>query len=90
MNNLSKKAISISAILGLLLGIGVAALMMHAAWDHNPQCEIHCNGEIHWGYWVGIGFSWLVAVGVGFFLIFGVVPAYTIELVSRLRAKNTN
>ena len=43
------------------------ALAMYVAWHHNPQCEIHCEGLIHWGYWLLIGASWagiaLVSVG---------------------------
>jgi len=31
---------------------------MFLAWQHNPQCEVHCEGVIHWGYWLEIGASW--------------------------------
>jgi len=53
-----KKNILYSFSLGLL----VAAFMMNAAWQHNPQGEIHINGVIDWGYWLLIGFSWFVPV----------------------------
>lgn len=45
-----------------LLGLCLGALMMYAAWDHNPQGEFHDETGIHWLTWLGIGFSWLVAV----------------------------
>lgn len=50
------------ALLSLLLGLlaGVAAMAM--AWDHNPQCAIHCaESGIDWGHWLTIGVFWLLA-----------------------------
>jgi hypothetical protein len=51
-----KNKLIISTIIGLIL----ASLMMYLAWQHNPQCEIHCEEIIHFSYWVGIGFSWFI------------------------------
>jgi len=45
----------------LLAGAAVAAFMMRAAWAHNPQGEIHSEGEIDWAYWCLIGASWFVS-----------------------------
>lgn len=28
-----------------------SALIMYVSWQHNPQCEIHREGVVHWGYW---------------------------------------
>ena len=43
-------AISLGA--GFLLG----GLVMWMAWQHNPQCEIHCAEQgIDWGYWLTLG-----------------------------------
>lgn len=36
--------------------------MMYVAWEHNPQGEFHDDTGVHWLYWLGIGFSWFVAV----------------------------
>jgi hypothetical protein len=40
----------------------VAAFMMYAAWQHNPQGEIHSDGAIDWSNWLLIGFSWFLPV----------------------------
>jgi hypothetical protein len=45
-----------------MLGVCVAAFMMYAAWDHNPQGEFHDETGIHWLYWFGIGFNWFAII----------------------------
>ena len=52
---------TISLCVGLLLG----GLVMWMAWQHNPQCEIHCAEQgIDWAYWLTLGAGgWLL----GFF-----------------------
>ncbi len=52
----TKKLILLSVLFGLFFGVA----MMYIAWDHNSQCEVHCAGVIHWGYWLQIGGSWFV------------------------------
>ncbi len=59
------KNLIMSSVLGLL----VAAFMMNAAWQHNPQGEIHSEGFIDWGYWLLIGFTWFLPV----FIVTGLV-----------------
>ena len=49
---------------GLVLGVGVGALMMRLAWIHNAQGEIHEAGRVDWGYWLLIGVSWALPVAV--------------------------
>jgi hypothetical protein len=34
-----------------LLGLCLGALIMFAAWDHNPQGEFHEETGVHWLYW---------------------------------------
>ena len=53
-----KLCLTISAFAGLVL----AGLLMWMAWDHNPQCEIHCAEQgIDWGYWLALGVGgWLI------------------------------
>nr|WP_261794407.1 hypothetical protein [Comamonas testosteroni] len=51
------------------------------AWDHNPQCEIHCAEQgIDWGYWLALGGGgWLV----GFLIC--MLPASLVMLMLRKR-----
>lgn len=45
-----------------LLGFCLGALMLYVAWDHNPQGEFRDETGVHWLAWLGIGFSWFIAV----------------------------
>ena len=56
----------VSALFGLIAG----SLIMYVSWQHNPQCEIHCEGTIYWGYWLVLGLSALTLV---FLAIFGLI-----------------
>jgi len=52
-----------SALVSALLGAAAGGAMMYIAWDHNPQCEIHCpEPGVGWGYWILIGASLFIAV----------------------------
>ena len=51
-----KNNIIVSTIIGLIVSI----LMMDVAWEHNSQCEIHCEGVINFSYWILIGLSWFI------------------------------
>ena len=65
--------------LALLFGLGGAAFMMYAAWQHNPQGEFHetdGSGTIHWLSWLPIGAGWF---GAAFGLAW--LPASAVELV---------
>jgi hypothetical protein len=53
-----------SLIAGAVFGFFAMAVMMYIAWDHNAQSEIHSPGNIEWGYWLLIGFSWFFPVFV--------------------------
>lgn len=46
--------------IALVIAALFAGLMMAQAWQHNSQCEIHCDGIIHWGYWLALGGTWFV------------------------------
>ncbi len=41
----------------LIFALVAATLVMYVSWQHNPQCEIHCKGVVHWGYWFTLGAS---------------------------------
>ena len=47
---------------GAVLGSFAMAITMYIAWDHNAQSEIHSPGNIDWGYWLLIGFSYFIPV----------------------------
>lgn len=72
-----KTCLIVSACIGLVL----AAALMWIAWDHNPQCEIHCaEQDIDWGYWLALGGGgWLV----GFLIC--MLPASLVMLMLRKR-----
>lgn len=36
--------------------------IMYLSWQHNSQCEIHCEGAINWGYWLLLGISGFIPV----------------------------
>ena len=56
----------VPAIVGVAFGI----LAMWAAWQHNPQCSVHCAEEgISWAYWLNVGASWVVMVTPLAFLV---------------------
>lgn len=55
------------AVLGFAIAIGFVAggLVMYAAWQHNPQCEFHCDGVIHWETWLLHGAMYWLAGFIG-------------------------
>ena len=61
------------------VGLLIAGISMFIAWNHNPQCEIHCDGVIHWGWWFLIGGIWLF---IGFIVSF--VGQFIIQKISKL------
>ena len=51
-----KKPWLISVVISLCMGLASGALVMWMAWQHNPQCEIHCaETGIDWAYWLTLG-----------------------------------
>lgn len=65
----NKHRLIVSALLGFIAG----SLIMYVSWQHNPQCEIHCEGTVYWGYWLALGLSACVLV---FLAVFGLVWAF--------------
>lgn len=65
-------------VYGLLPKIALAAatvaagVILYISWQHNPQCEIHCDGEVYWGYWLMLGLSAFVPVYI-FVLLLGLL-----------------
>ena len=66
-------------ISALIFGLFIAVLSLYVAWQHNPQCEFHCEGTIYWGAWLTIGLSWFI---VGSLSVYGV--AWLIQILYRL------
>jgi len=50
------------------IGVITALVSMYIAWQHNSQCEIHCDESIYWGYLLSIGASWLFVTASIIFL----------------------
>lgn len=50
----------ISAVVGLLVGLA----MCYVGWQHNPQCEFHCDDFVDWFALFILWASWFVVVGV--------------------------
>lgn len=49
-------------VFSLSLSLCIGGTAMYLAWQHNPQCAIHCEGAIRWRYWLLLGASWAVPV----------------------------
>ena len=86
-----KRAIAILVGFCAVVGAGVGALMMYAAWEHNPQgayYELGWDGVrvIHWGYWGLIGASWFLIVFVPLSLFGAGVLALSYHLDKRRSA----
>lgn len=65
-----KSKVIIGSIVG---GLASALSVMALAWNHNAQCEIHCEGQIYWGYWLSLGASGFLPVFLFAMLIFGLI-----------------
>ena len=46
----------------LLIGFSIiiSGIAMYIAWQHNPQCEFHCEDVINWYNWFNVGLSWFI------------------------------
>lgn len=60
-----------SLLIAVCVGLMFAGMAMWATWQHDVQCNIHCNDVIQWEYWLVIGASWFVA---------GLVAAFSASL----------
>lgn len=49
-------------VVSALVSVVVGGAAMSVALEHNSQCEIHCEGVVHWGYWLLIGASWAIPI----------------------------
>jgi hypothetical protein len=65
----TQAAMKISLLISFVVGAIVMGLIMYASWDHQSQCEIHCDGTVEWAYWLLIGFSWFVPSFVSTFIL---------------------
>lgn len=61
-------------VFSLLAGIVAGVVAMYMAWQHDPQCAVHCpERDISWGYWLGLGASWVIEVTVLLSLSLGIL-----------------
>jgi len=70
------------AFMACAIGSLIAAFMMYAAWQHNPQCEFHCEGAVNWWHWLSVGASWFVACSFAAFVVGLSVRKLASKLVS--------
>ena len=42
-------------IMSVLLGAVAGSFVLYVSWNHNPQCEFHCEGVIYWRNWLPYG-----------------------------------
>jgi hypothetical protein len=49
----------------------VAAFVMYAAWQHNPQGEFHSAAGVDWKAWLGLGLVWFLGVLLSGLLLAG-------------------
>jgi hypothetical protein len=87
-----KRAFAILVVFCAIAGAAVGAVMMYAAWEHNPQgayYELGAEGGrvIHWGYWGLIGASWFLIVFVPLSLFGAGVLAFSYHLDRRRSAE---
>jgi hypothetical protein len=66
-------------VMGAILG---AAIFLYIAWQHNPQCEFHCDGVIHWENWLTVG---AVGGGLGLLVMCPVVMLVALVVAVLLR-----
>ena len=69
MSKPAKIIVLISSILFIIVG----CFFLYVSWQHNPQCEFHCEGNINWLNWLPYGFvygfyAFLISIVSGFFL----------------------
>jgi hypothetical protein len=53
-------------ILKLSFGVGalVGLLMCYIGWQHNPQCEFHCEDSINWLAILMVWVSWCIGISL--------------------------
>ncbi len=59
-----KRIIRISFLISTTIGFLFGLVCVYAAWEHNPQCEFHCNGYIDWLGLFAIWSSWFVMIAI--------------------------
>lgn len=84
-----RKQIAAATVFCVAFGLLAGGLAMYVAWQHNPQCTIHCDGNIEWRYWLFVGFTWFMTVSVVLFLV-ALIFIYIARATTRLfNGKNT-
>ena len=86
-----KRALALAAAVCAVPAVAADALMMFAAWEHNPQGEFHelaADGSqlVHWGWWASIGLLWFLVIFVPLFVIAGSFTALSLRVRFRKSA----
>ena len=69
MKNIISTFASFITLSWLLFSLSIAAIVLMASWDHNPQEEFHSDVEIYWSEWLPLGIS-------GFLMTGGFIPLF--------------
>lgn len=65
----ARRAWAWAVTLGSGVGLLVAAVVLSAAWEHNPQGEFHELGVVHWDSVLWLVGSWFVVFALAVALI---------------------
>ena len=74
-NNLKiNKPLRIITSISCFLFIIVGGFFLYMTWQHNPQCEFHCEGNINWLNWLPYGvipgfYAFIFSMLAGFILM---------------------
>ena len=78
MSRINPKYRKLQYLISCIIGVLFASLMTYIGWRHNSMCEIHCESNIDWEYFLSIFGSWFISTALIAFLI--------LKLLSILRA----
>ena len=53
---LRMKILTIVILVAAAFGFFIGGVVLYVTWQHNPQCEFHCEGVINWSNWLTYGF----------------------------------
>ncbi|SDX01231.1 hypothetical protein [Marinobacter mobilis] len=56
-------------MVAFIAGLTVTCGALYLAWQHNPQCEYHCEGVIHWSNLLPLGLSWFAVTFAGLLVV---------------------
>ncbi len=78
-----KLALTLGLKVGSVVGALVGLVICSIAWQHNPQCAIHCDGIIEWQYLFQLWLFWFAVVGIAGGLVTGLCVYFYKLILSR-------